>query len=532
MAEEKDSKVYDVLSGSMKDSNPIDVSNFPSLGRNVSADPMGPEQEPPEKFPLESTENTPLGVSHYDPSIDFEQQYYSPYGYSAVKDPNAFHPVYVVYDTRNGQPYRVSMEQYHQVPETISPPVETSPSQSTLYAPVERHTEQVVPQGKAVHSRNRRKWLIFSILIFVLVSVGAILGIYFGLLRKQDTSSSNSDTTPTVSDLPPRALPTPTSVSIFAGSGSNGTSDGVGRSARFNEPIGITRDRANNLFVTEPYSNLIRRISPSGSVSTFAGNPSQGFANGQGTSSSFRFPVGITTDRDDNLYVADRYNHVIRRISPSGSTSTFAGSGTKGGRDGARFSATFDEPNGLAFDSQGNLYVVEYPTHKIRRISPDGTVSTFAGNGSPGNSDGFGSSARFHFPASIAIDANDTIYVSDSYNHAIRKLTPSGLVSTFAGSGSSGRSDGRGIQAAFFYPGGLAVDSQGNLYVADYGNNLVRRISVDGMVSTLAGSGTAGQSNGVGSAASFNAPNGVVIDSEGSLYITDQRNHMVRKISV
>jgi sugar lactone lactonase YvrE len=517
-------QTFDVVSGSMKESDSMDLSNFPSMGRNAT-------QEQEQQHDVDG----PPPVSHYDPHMEYEQQYYAQYQYSEEQDPAAFHPIYVVYDTRNGQPYQVSVEQYQQVPEMVPIPFEaSSPSHSTLYAPSKQERE-ITEHSVAdkISPFNRHKWLILAILMFLLISVGVILGIYFGFIKRQDGSNSNSgDSQPTTPRTAPSALPTPTSVALFAGSGSNGTVDGVGRLARFNEPIGITRDRTNHLFVTEPYSNLIRRISPSGSVTTLAGNPSQGLVNGQGTSSSFRFPVGITVDRDDNLFVADRYNHVIRRITPSGSASTFAGSGTRGGADGERSSATFDEPNGLAFDSQGNLYVVEYPTHKVRRISRDGVVSTFAGNGSPGNSDGFGSAARFHFPAGIAIDANDTIYISDSYNHAIRKLTPSGLVSTFAGSGSSGRSDGRGIQASFFFPGGLAVDSQGNLYVADYGNNLIRRISVDGVVTTIAGSGTAGRADGTGSSASFDAPNGVAIDSEGSLYITDQRNHIIRKISV
>jgi hypothetical protein len=447
------------------------------------------------------------------------QQYYAVH-----QDPNQQKPdngnlidpqVYVLYDPNTHQSAEVVGDPYQMIP---TDPV--SASSTTL-----GHNEE---RKKMISSTiTKRKYLLLALFIFLVV-VGGGIALYFGLAgqHKSQNSTPTPPSTPTTT-----ALSLPTNVTTFAGSGRRATDDGTGVSASFNEPVGLVLDSVGNLFVTEPFGNVIRRVSSAGVVTTFAGSSSEGSSNGMGAESTFRFPVGITVDKNNNVYVADRFNHLIRRIDPTGRAVTFAGSGRRGGRDGQGTSATFDEPNGISFDSQGNLYVVEYAAHKIRRISPSGDVFTFAGTTSTGFNDGAGTIASFHFPAAIAVDSQDNIYVSDSYNHAIRKISTSGLVSTFVGSGKSGRDDGRGSRASFFFPGGLSVDRFDHLYVADYGNNLIRKVTSDGVVTTLSGSGSAGKSDGNGTVATFDAPNGVAITFDGSVYVADQKNNIIRKLS-
>jgi NHL repeat len=310
-----------------------------------------------------------------------------------------------------------------------------------------------------------------------------------------------------------------------------GTTNGSGTQARFTYPYATASDSAGNLFVAE-LSHDIRRIDTNGNTSTAAGLPlSAGTNDGAGGAARFNSPLGIVADSMGNFFIADTSNHTIRKMTPGGTVTTFAGApGVSGFVDGTGNQARFDEPWGLAIDSHDTLYVADSSNHAIRTIEPAGVVTTFAGNGSAGSSDGVGTSARFRYPLGIALDAARNVYIADWGNHTIRKITPGGMVTTLAGlAGSSGIADGTGNTARFNFPSGIASDADGLLYVADTDNSSIRRVTASGQVTTVAGlSGTPGNVDGTGNAARFFFPNGISIDSHGRLIIADTYNHAIR----
>jgi sugar lactone lactonase YvrE len=320
-------------------------------------------------------------------------------------------------------------------------------------------------------------------------------------------------------------------VSTFAGSGTAGSTDATGTAASFSNPRAVAVDASGNVYVADFINHKIRKITPAGVVSTFAGSGFTGSTDGTGTAASFRNPSGVAVDASGNVYVADYGNHKIRKITPSGVVSTFAGSGTQGSADATGTAASFNAPFGLAVDASGNIYVADTGNHKIRKITPAGVVSTLAGSGSYGSTDGTGTAAIFAFPNGVALDASGNVYVADTNNNKIRKITSAGVVSTFAGSGTQGSIDGTGTAASFDYPTGVAVDASGNVYVADTFNNKIRKITPAGVVSTLAGSGAQGSTDATGTAASFHYPAGVAVDAAGNVYVADYNNHKIRKIT-
>jgi sugar lactone lactonase YvrE len=212
-------------------------------------------------------------------------------------------------------------------------------------------------------------------------------------------------------------------------------------------------------------------------VSAFAGSGEEGYANGTGREAQFDETAGLAFDKAGNLYVADTGNNLIRKISPKGEVTTFAGSGEAGYANGTGREAEFNEPGFLAFDKAGNLYVADSGNHRIQKISPKGEVTTFAGSGEEGYANGTGTEAQFNKPLGLAFDRAGNLYVADAGNNRIRKISPKGEVTTFAGSGEAGYANGTGVEAQFAWPVGLAFDKAGNLYVADSGINRIRKIS-------------------------------------------------------
>jgi uncharacterized repeat protein (TIGR02543 family) len=327
-------------------------------------------------------------------------------------------------------------------------------------------------------------------------------------------------------------------VTTFAGMLSD--VNGTGLKASFSGPNSVATD-GTNLYVSDNYNNEIRKIViATGVVTTIAGaaNSSTDFADGTGTAARFYSPEGIATD-GTNLYVADRNNHRIRQIVIStGVVTTLAGSGAYAFVNGTGTGASFYEPSGIVIDSTHTyLYVADCGNHAIRRIViSTGVVTTVAGSGSEGHADATGTSATFKYPEGVTIDSTNTnLYVSDSYNHTIRKIVlSSGVVTTFAGTATiAGHADGIGTSASFNLPEQISSDGT-NLYVADFWNNEIRKIVIaTGAVTTLAGSTTSGHADGTGSSASFSYPNGVVPDSTGTnLYVADNGNNTIRKIAI
>ncbi|MFZ2650718.1 MAG: hypothetical protein WA210_11520 [Burkholderiaceae bacterium] len=330
-------------------------------------------------------------------------------------------------------------------------------------------------------------------------------------------------------------------VSTFAGTaGQPGSADGNGVSARLNSPAGIAVDSAGNVYVADTGNSTIRKITATGSVSSFAGAAqASGSDDGDGAAARFVSPWAIATDRAGNLYVADSADHVIRKITPAASVTTLAGThGISGSADGSGTAARFNAPSGVATDADGNVYVADSENHTIRKITSQGVVSTLAGTvGVPGAVDARATLASFSVPAGLAMgidDAGDPIvYVADSGNSTIRKISASGAVITLAGAAQAfGSTDGTGPSASFLFPNGVALDGAGQLYVADTGNNLIRKLTAAGTVSTLAGTAQVqGNVDAVGPAASFFAPRGIATDLAGNVYVADTLNRSVRSIA-
>jgi sugar lactone lactonase YvrE len=324
-------------------------------------------------------------------------------------------------------------------------------------------------------------------------------------------------------------------VTTLAG-GTFGTADGTGNAAQFAFPFGVALGSGGNAYVADTNNQTIRKITPAGVVTTIAGSPQHvGSADGTAIIARFNFPQGVATDTGGNVFVADTSNNTIRKITPVGFATTVAGAaGSNGSADGIGNTARFNSPIGVAVDGAGNIYLGDTFNHTIRKITPNGTVSTLAGlAGSSGNVNGTGTTARFNLPIGVAVDGPGNVYVADTGNHTIRKITPASAVTTFAGfAGSIGSTDGTGSAARFNSPFGVALDGSANLYVTDTGNNTVRRISPAGLVTTLAGlPGNSGSADGTGGAARFNLPQGVAVDSASKVYVADTSNNTIRKIT-
>jgi PKD repeat protein len=310
--------------------------------------------------------------------------------------------------------------------------------------------------------------------------------------------------------------------------------------AGFNTPTSVAVDGSGNVYVADEYNHTIRKVTPAGVVSTVAGLAGvSGSADGTGSAARFYYPSSVAVDGSGNVYVADFFNHTVRRISPSGVVSTLAGlAGVSGSADGTGSAARFTNPWGMAVDDAGTLYVADKGNSTIRKVTPNGVVSTIAGlAGNPGSADGPGSAARFYGPSGVAVDGSGNIYVGDQVNNTVRKVTPVGAVSTLAGLAgllNHGSADGTGSAARFYNPMGVAVDASGNVYVADSFNCTIRKIdAATRAVTTVAGSALqGGNKDGTGAAARFYSPMGVAVDISGNVFIADSGNNRIRKGTV
>jgi len=329
------------------------------------------------------------------------------------------------------------------------------------------------------------------------------------------------------SSVPSNSIAT---VTTFAGTGAAGSTNGLGTAASFNSPFGVANDAAGNVYVADLFNHLIRKITPAGAVSTFAGSGAPGNTNGTGTAASFNAPIGVACDLAGNVFVADNGNNLIRKITPAGVVTTLAGSGTAGYTNATGTAATFNQIFGLTTDAAGNVYVAERGNDVIRKITTAGVVSTFAGSGVAGNTNGTGAAASFNNPTGIDTDLFGNLYVADFGNNLIRKITPAGVVTTLAGSGAAGFTNATGTAASFNGPFGIGTDPAGNVFVAERNNRVIRKINALGVVTTLAGNGLNGNANGSGTAASFSLPVGITTDAIGNIYVADQGNYNIRRI--
>ncbi len=322
-------------------------------------------------------------------------------------------------------------------------------------------------------------------------------------------------------------------VTTIAGSGTAGFTNGDSLNAEFDAPTGIVLDAQGNIYVTDRNNNCVRLINTLGVVSTLAGNGEPGYLNGTGAAAEFHSPdVGICVDSNLNVFLSDQVNCAIREINSMDVVTTLAGNGIPGLVNGIGPNAEFNYPRGITIDGEGNLYVGDEYNNCIRKVTSTGSVTVLAGNGTAGYVDGAASTAEFNNIAGVALDGQGNLYVADDGNNRIRIVTTSGNVYTVAGNGISGFADGTALNAEFGDARGLAVDTQGNIYVGDYSNNAIRKITTSGMVSTIAGNGTAGHIDGKGTSAEFNYPIGVTIDSNGNLYVADSGNNRIRKITL
>lgn len=329
----------------------------------------------------------------------------------------------------------------------------------------------------------------------------------------------------------------PTGTKTLLAGGRFGSADGNGAAAQFSAAIGLALDRAGNVYVGDTYNSTIRRISPDGTVTTIAGTAGQsGSADGTGPAAQFSRPGGVAVDTAGNVYVADIGGHTIRKLTPDRKVTTMAGlPGLEGSADGTGVGAQFGGATGVTADRAGIVYVADTGNHTIRKITPQGEVSTFAGSaGQSGDTDGTGMAARFNEPRGLALDAAGNLFVADGGNNTVRKITPEGVVSTLAGTAGrrGGYADGTRGAARFSYPSDVAVDRAGNIFVADFGNSAIRRVTPAGVVTTVAGTpGQIGSADGIGVAAQFHGPSGVAIDPSGNVFVADSNNATIRKIS-
>jgi sugar lactone lactonase YvrE len=285
----------------------------------------------------------------------------------------------------------------------------------------------------------------------------------------------------------------------------------------------VALDASGTVYIADTYNHTIRKVTAAGVVTTLAGTAGQaGSDDGAGSAARFNYPSGVAVDASGSVYIADTYNHTIRTVTPAGVVTTLAGNPGQGGSDdGAGAAAHFYFPLGLAVDASGNVYVADTYNQTIRKVTPEGQVTTLAGTAALGGSaDGMGAAARFEGPHGVAVDTSGTVYVADTGNHTIRKVTPAGVVTTLAGApGEAGSADGTGAAPRFDGPSGVAADASGNVYVADTGNNTIRKVTPAGVVSTVVGTPSPARPGNLPGPlpASLVSPRGVAVSASGGL---------------
>ena len=319
-------------------------------------------------------------------------------------------------------------------------------------------------------------------------------------------------------------------VSTLAGSGSASFANGFGLAASFSCPVGLI-SVDNTLLVADSLNNRIRAVTQSGLVSTFSGSGVGSYIDGSSATAAFSRPYFIAQNGTFSFLVADLLNNYIRAVSSTGTVSTVAGNGLGSFTDHVNpLAASFNTPSGIAVDSIGNIFVADSANNRIRLLTSAG-VATFAGSSIPGSLNGVGTAATFNFPTDVIVDRSRNVYVCDMNNHRLRKITPTGTVTSFAGAGVAGWADGASTSARFNQPYRAALDSLENLFVGDEVNNRIRMVDPTGFVRTIAGTGAPAWADGFGLMAMFRDPTGVAINAVGALQVADCSNNRIRQLT-
>ncbi len=331
-------------------------------------------------------------------------------------------------------------------------------------------------------------------------------------------------------------------ITTFAGNGTAGFSGDGGQAtqAQINRVVGLAADAEGNIYLAEENNNRVRKVDTNGVISTFAGTGVAGYSGDGGPASQAQLngPLGVCVAPSGDIYVNDQGNKRVRKISPSGTITTVAGNGSNvhGGDGGPATAAGMVIPIRCAVDQSGNLFIVDQGAHRVRKVDTNGMITTYAGNGSQGFSGdgGAATQAAMNNPTTAALDASGNLYISDQFNHRIRRIDTSGTIQTVAGNGTAAYSGdgGPATSASLNYPGGIVVDPDGTLFIVDSANQRIRKVS-GGTMTTVAGTGTAGYSGdgGPASQAQVNQPFPITVDKTGNLYVGDVNNNRVRKIS-
>jgi uncharacterized protein (TIGR03437 family) len=316
---------------------------------------------------------------------------------------------------------------------------------------------------------------------------------------------------------------------------------GPGVFVGLHELDGLAYDSGGNLYLADATAQRVRRIAPTGVITTVAGNGSQGYSGdgGPAVNAQLSLPRGVATDAGGNLYIAEAGNSRIRKVASNGTISTVAGTGGVGfgGDGGQALNAWLNHPWGVAVDASGNLYIADTTNHRIRKVIPDGNIATIAGTGTAGfgGDGGPATSAMLNAPVAVTLDTSGNLYIADRDNQRVRKLAPNGTISTVAGNGTNayGGDSGPATSAQLYAPNGVVVDASGNLYITDTQNHRVRQVAPGGTITTVAGSGAPGLSGDGGPATSarFNHPRGVAVDRVGNVCVGDEWNNAVRLLT-
>jgi hypothetical protein len=322
-------------------------------------------------------------------------------------------------------------------------------------------------------------------------------------------------------------------IASYSGDGAAATNAGIG------SPYGVAVDTASNIFISDYYNSRVRKVGANGIITTVAGNGTFGYSGdgGQATNASLSAPRGIAVDGSGDLFMADYWNNCIRKVAANGIITTVAGngSGAYSGDNGAATNATLYFPQGVAVDAAGDLFIADTGNSRIRKVGTNGIITTVAGGGTGGDG-GLATSASLYGPGDVVLDAVGDLFIADNGNNRVRKVGTNGIITTVAGNGFVGYAgdNGSATNASLTSPVALALDVIGNIFIVDNGNNRIREVGTNGIISTVAGNGTAGFSGdgGAASNAMLSSPAAVVLDANENLYVADKNNNRIREVTL